>query len=219
MGKIYQILSCWPLLWMALSHRETAGPTRSPVVKKNGATNFAGDGFLAGLPDYLEYNLKVLFVGYNPGERSALLGNHYAGRGNQFWRLLYEAGLTDRLYLPAEDHLLPSLGYGLTNLAVRPSKSSSDLSGTEKKEGAAQLRKKVARYRPGVVCLLGKEVYRWYAGKRAGEPVQYGPSPAAGICAEVMAFVAPNPSGRSTIPYSQKLRFFRLLKEMLPDSP
>jgi len=53
---------------------------------------------LSGLPDYLDYNLRVLFVGYNPGERAAALGHHYAGRNNQFWRLIYDAGLTGRLY-------------------------------------------------------------------------------------------------------------------------
>lgn len=174
---------------------------------------------LRGLPDYLDHNLKILFVGYNPGERSALLGNHYAGRGNQFWRLLYDAGLTGRLYLPAEDYLLPALGFGLTNLAARPSKSSTDLSGPEKREGALELRKKVELYRPGVVCFLGKEVYRWYAGKRPAEPVQYGVAPGCGDCGKAVEYVTPNPSGRSTIPYSQKLFYFRKLKELLPAGP
>ncbi|HBV99355.1 MAG: hypothetical protein JL50_21710 [Peptococcaceae bacterium BICA1-7] len=173
-----------------------------------------GPAFLGELPDYLDFNLKILFVGYNPGERSASLGNHYAGRGNQFWRLLYDAGLTGRLYLPAEDRLLPALGYGLTNLAARPSRSSSDLSGPEKREGAGELRGKVSLYRPEVVCLLGKEVYRCYAGKKAGEPVQYGPASGQGVCDGVKDFIAPNPSGRSTVPYSQKLFFFRMLKDM-----
>lgn len=46
------------------------------------------------LPDYLEPALQVVFVGFNPGERSARTGHHYAGPGNLFWKLLHAAGLT-----------------------------------------------------------------------------------------------------------------------------
>ena len=47
------------------------------------------------LPDYLSPGLKVVFVGTAAGERSAARGHYYAGRGNKFWELLWEAGLTD----------------------------------------------------------------------------------------------------------------------------
>lgn len=45
------------------------------------------------LPDYLVPKLGILFVGINPGLRSAALGHHYAGPSNRFWKLLYEASL------------------------------------------------------------------------------------------------------------------------------
>ena len=45
-----------------------------------------------GLPDYLRPGLDVVFVGINPGLASAARGHHYAGPGNHFWPLLYEAG-------------------------------------------------------------------------------------------------------------------------------
>jgi len=45
------------------------------------------------LPDYLRPGLDVVFVGFNPGERSARVGHYYAGRGNQFWNFLFESGL------------------------------------------------------------------------------------------------------------------------------
>lgn len=170
---------------------------------------------MKGLPDYLDYNMKVLFVGYNPGERSANLGHHYAGRGNQFWRLLCDAGFTDRLYRPEEDSLLLAEGYGLTNLVGRPSKSSADLSPGEMREGAVDLRRKVEQYRPGLVCFLGKDVYRKYAGLKSTDKIGYGPVPEVNRIQSVKEFVAPNPSGRSTIPYSEKLLFFRSLKEII----
>lgn len=167
------------------------------------------------LPDHLACNLKILFVGYNPGERSAELGHHYAGRGNQFWRLLNDAGLTERLYSPEEDRKLTALGYGLTNLVGRPSKSSSDLSIVEMKDGAVELREKIKRYLPRVVCFLGKDVYRKYAGLKTNEKISYGLIYSPGIGDGVMEFVAPNPSGRSTVPYNNKLNVFCNLRELI----
>src|SRR6185312_10297160 len=45
------------------------------------------------LPDYLRKNMKMILVGSNPGDRSARVGHYYAGRGNQFWPLMYESGV------------------------------------------------------------------------------------------------------------------------------
>ena len=168
-----------------------------------------------GLPDYLDKNLKILFVGYNPGERSALLGHHFAGRGNQFWRLLYDAGLTKRLYPPEEDGRLLAEGYGLTNLVVRPSKSSSDLSAEEMRAGAAELRQRVEQYQPRVVCFLGKEVYRKYAGLTPRVVVAYGLVKTSAGFPAMKEFIAPNPSGRSTILYREKLAVFCQLRELI----
>ena len=168
-----------------------------------------------GLPDYFAKNLKILFVGYNPGERAAALGHHYAGRGNQFWKLLNESGLTQRLYRPEEDGLLLLEGYGLTNLVGRPSKSSSDLSAAEMREGAEELRRKVAFYRPSWLCLVGKEVYRQYAKLKTGTMVEYGKIPDDSYIYEgIKEFVAPNPSGRNAIPYAEKLSVFSKLREI-----
>ena len=52
-----------------------------------------------GMPrirDIVAPELRALFVGINPGLRSAALGHNFAGKGNPFWRLLYAAGLIDR---------------------------------------------------------------------------------------------------------------------------
>ena len=35
----------------------------------------------------------MLFVGINPGVRSAQTGHHFAGYSNRFWKLLFAAGL------------------------------------------------------------------------------------------------------------------------------
>ncbi|MGE5403767.1 MAG: mismatch-specific DNA-glycosylase, partial [Candidatus Saccharibacteria bacterium] len=126
------------------------------------------------LPDYLSPNLKIIFVGYNPGERSAAVQHHFAGRNNAFWRLLFDAGLTSRLYTAEEDSHLIEEGYGLTNIVDRPSNSSSELSDSEMRQGAELLRRKLALYRPQIACFLGKDIYRFYAGIKRTVTVDYG---------------------------------------------
>lgn len=49
------------------------------------------------LPDYLRPGMKLVIIGYNPGDRSARVGHYYAGRGNEFWPLLYESGVLPEL--------------------------------------------------------------------------------------------------------------------------
>ena len=170
---------------------------------------------MKGIPDHLDYNLKILFVGYNPGERSAITSYHYAGKNNQFYKLLYDSGLTPRLYLPEEDSSLLELGYGLTNIVSRPSKSSSDLSVKEMNEGGLILREKIIKYKPKIVAFLGKAVYRSFVGIKPSKPVNYGLCNRDESLEDPYLFLAPNPSGRSTIPYDDKLRLFKSLKELM----
>ncbi|MGQ0611736.1 MAG: mismatch-specific DNA-glycosylase [Paracoccaceae bacterium] len=69
------------------------------------------------LPDHLAPGLRVVFCGTAAGRVSARAGHYYANPGNRFWALLAETGLTPRRLAPAEDHLMPGLGLGLTDLA------------------------------------------------------------------------------------------------------
>jgi len=45
------------------------------------------------LRDRIRPGVRVLFVGINPGVRSALTGHHFAGYSNRFWKLLHQSGL------------------------------------------------------------------------------------------------------------------------------
>ena len=69
--------------------------------------------------DLLEPGLKLVFCGYNPSLKSGRTGYHYAHPGNRFWRVLFAAGITERLYAPEEDARLLELGIGFTNLCPR----------------------------------------------------------------------------------------------------
>lgn len=69
------------------------------------------------LPDHVAPGLSILFCGTAAGSTSARVGHYYAGPGNRFWALLAQAGLTPHRLEPSNDHLMPGLGLGLTDLA------------------------------------------------------------------------------------------------------
>ena len=162
------------------------------------------------LPDYLRPGLDVVFVGINPGLASAAQGRHYAGPGNHFWPLLYEAGFVPEPLTYEDDWRALDFAIGLTNLVERPSRGSGDLSRAEMAAGAARLREKLRRYRPRVVCFNGKLIYEAFAGRRCEFGLQAERAEGA------LVFVMPSTSAR-TAAYQRldKLRFFRSLKRIV----
>lgn len=163
------------------------------------------------LPDYLRPGLDLVFVGFNPGERSARVGHYYAGRGNLFWPLLYECGLLPEALAFTEDYRLPEFGIGLTDLVKRPSRSSSDLSRAETRAGTAALTDKLLRYAPRVVCCNGKGVYAWYHNC---------PTVSLGLQDDTIGtadvFVVPSTSGRNgRFSRPEKAAYFQALREFV----
>lgn len=144
--------------------------------------------------DRLTPGVKVLFVGINPGIRSALTGHHFAGHSNRFWKLLYDARLVPEPIGFEDDDRLTEWGYGITNLVSRPTRGSADIAPKQYVAGRARLRAKVARYRPAIVALVGVTVYRSLFPERRG-PVGLGRQ--AETIAGATVFVLPNPSGRN----------------------
>ncbi|KAK2073833.1 hypothetical protein P8C59_008080 [Phyllachora maydis] len=115
---------------------------------------------LAPLPDAVAPDLLVLFVGLNPGLQTAATGHAYAHPTNLFWRLLHASGATPRLCRAADDRALPARhALGLTNIVARPSRSGAELSRAEMDAGVAVLEAKIRRWRPEVVCLVGKSIW------------------------------------------------------------
>lgn len=160
--------------------------------------------------DVLACDLDVVFVGLNPGRASAAAGHHFAGPNNHFWRLLYDAGFTHQLLAAEDDGILPNYGLGITNIVDRATRGEGDLSWPELLAGGAVLREKIAHRRPRIVALLGKQVYRAYAGLPRNARVDWGLQSRQTVPG-VMEFLAPNPSSRSTIPYEERLALFRQL--------
>jgi TDG/mug DNA glycosylase family protein len=78
-----------------------------------------GRGALPPLRDRIRSGVEVLFVGINPGVRSALTGHHFAGFSNRFWKLLYESRLVPDPITFHDDDRLPDWGFGVTNIVAR----------------------------------------------------------------------------------------------------
>ncbi len=142
------------------------------------------------VPDIIAPDLRVLFVGINPGLYSAAIGHHFGRPGNRFWPALHASGFTTRLLSPFEEQELLSLRLGITNFVRRASARADELSADELRAGAAVLAKKVRKYRPRFVAFLGVTAYRTALDRpRASTGRQSEPF------AGSVAWVLPNPSG------------------------
>ncbi|GAA3758183.1 TDG/mug DNA glycosylase family protein [Spinactinospora alkalitolerans] len=127
-----------------------ARPSKDDLRNAHGAT----------VPDVLAPGLDVLFCGINPGLYSGHTGLHFARPGNRFWPALHASGFTPRLLSPAEQHLLPEWGLGITNLVARATARADELTAEELREGGAVLRRRLREYRPALLAVLGVTAYR-----------------------------------------------------------
>ena len=107
------------------------------------------------LPDQLQPNLCLVFVGTAAGQRSADLGHYYAHPGNRFWRTIHEVGLTPRRYQPREFADLLVLGIGFTDMC----KHGAGMDHEALKAGVdvAGFAAKIRRYRPRIVAFTSKK--------------------------------------------------------------
>ena len=162
------------------------------------------------LRDRIRPGVRVLFVGINPGVRSALTGHHFAGFSNRFWKLLYESRLVPEPVTYADDDRLPEWGFGITNIVPRPTPGIDTLLPGEYVKGRVRLRAKIRRYRPAVVALVGVTVFRAMFPERKGA-VPLGPQEER--IGDSTVFVLPNPSGRNAnFSYAEMLAAFRALR-------
>ncbi len=142
------------------------------------------------LPDLVVAGLKVIFCGSAAGTRSAQVGAYYAGRGNKFWRTIYQIGLTPRLLDPQEFDLLPQYGIGLTDIAKTYSGADKGLRRAH--FDADALRLKIEAAAPRVLAFNGKKS----AGAFYGGSVVYGKQPEP--LARATVFVLPSTSGAAS---------------------
>jgi TDG/mug DNA glycosylase family protein len=171
---------------------------------------------LLRLRDCIEPGVRVLFVGINPGIRSALIGHHFAGYSNRFWKLLFDSGLVPERITTEDDGRLPEWGYGITNLVPRATPGIDSLAPAEYAAGLVVLRRKVRRFRPEVVAFVGVSLFRVIFAKRGA--IRLGQQ--AETFEGATTFVLPNPSGRNAnFSYAEMRRAFRKLARMIGSPP
>jgi TDG/mug DNA glycosylase family protein len=140
------------------------------------------------LPDVLEPGLTVVFIGTAASKRSAAVGAPYAGPGNMFWEILFEAGFTPRRLEPAEFRTLPHYGIGLTGMAPHAVGNDDVLTGSDFDPGG--VRAKIDQYAPRVVAFVGKRAAQEYFGR---PDLDYGQQ--ADTIGPTVVFVLPSTSG------------------------
>lgn len=183
-------------------------PARKIVIKPS-----QGTPSRQRLTDHIRPGVHILFVGINPGLRSAATGHHFAGHSNRFWKLLYESRLVSEPLTHQDDWRLPDWGLGLTNIIQRPSAGVGTLKPQEYTAGKKRLVATVKRYRPHAVALLGVTIYRTlFPEYRSGRI-------SLGLQAKTLAgrpvFALPNPSGRNAhYSYQTMLAAFRALRNV-----
>jgi double-stranded uracil-DNA glycosylase len=150
----------------------------------------------AEVPDLVGDDLRLLFVGINPGLWTAAVQTHFAHPANRFYPALHAAGIIERPIDPAagmtaaDREYFVGRGLGITNLVSRASARADELSAEELREGGARLVEHVAAWRPAVVAIAGITAYRAAFGARKA---LVGRQP--GMLAGAQLWVVPNPSG------------------------
>jgi mismatch-specific thymine-DNA glycosylase len=162
------------------------------------------------LPDYLRKGMKMILVGANPGDRSARVGHYYAGRGNQFWPLLYDSGVIPEMLGYEDDRRMLEFGIGLTDLVKRPTRGIEEIERQEFAEGRVLLARKLEEMKPRIVAFNGKMVYEKFAGR----PCKLGLQKDLLYGAQV--FVLPSTSGQNAgAELGVKMRYFKKLAALL----
>lgn len=162
------------------------------------------------LPDHLRKGMKMILVGCNPGDRSARVGHYYAGRGNQFWPMMYESGVIPEPLTYQDDRRVVEFGIGMTDLVKRPTRGVEEIERREFAEGRVLLAQKLEEMRPRVIAFNGKMVYEKFTGR----PCKLGLQKERLYGAHV--FVLPSTSSQNAgTSASVKKRYFKKLAALL----
>ena len=140
--------------------------------------------------DVITDDLDVLFCGINPGLYSAATGHHFARPGNRFWPALHAAGFTEERLNPWQERELLKYRCGITNLVARATVAADELNPEELRAGRSRLARKVRRYRPRFVAIVGIGAYRIAFGRPRADLGRQDE-----LLAGAIVWVLPNTSG------------------------
>ncbi|MEM8843799.1 MAG: mismatch-specific DNA-glycosylase [Pseudomonadota bacterium] len=149
------------------------------------------------LPDYIDYNLKMLSVGLNPSIPSIEKGYYFANTRNRFWRAFNRSQILMHELVPGpEAHitLLNEFGIGFTDVVKYPSSMANQLRAKDYKRDAPILREKIELYRPHILWFHGKIAINNFMKYAYGinDDWKWGINKVSDTNSKV--FVSPNPS-------------------------
>lgn len=155
----------------------------------------ASPGAFPTLPELLRPGLDIVFVGINPGERSAERGHYYGHPGNAFWRRLSASPLVDREVTCEDDASLPAEGIGFTDVVKRVITDSTQITDAELADARDAFRERIASASPRAV---GFTATRPFAAiyPRAWRAHQWGRQDVP-LLEGAEVWVMPSPSGRA----------------------
>ncbi|QIX95261.1 MULTISPECIES: G/U mismatch-specific DNA glycosylase [Cedecea] len=160
--------------------------------------------------DILAPGLRVVFCGINPGKSSAHTGFHFAHPGNRFWKVIHQAGFTEKLLKPEEEQQLLDTRCGITMLVERPTVQASEVKLQELRDGGRALVQKMLDYQPGVLAILGKQAFEQAFNQRGAkwgrQDITIG---------ETEVWILPNPSGLNRATLEKLVEAYKELDESL----
>jgi double-stranded uracil-DNA glycosylase len=139
------------------------------------------------LPDTVGPGMRLLVCGLNPSTYSADAGVGFARGSNRFWRAAVASGIVDK----ARDarHALVANHIGMTDMVKRATRTASELSNDEYRDGTKRVTRLVEWLEPRAVCFVGLAGWRAAVDATAVAGVQdrsFGGRP---------AYVMPSTSG------------------------
>ena len=160
--------------------------------------------------DILAPGLRVVFCGINPGLSSAGTGFPFAHPANRFWKVIHQAGFTDRQLKPEEAQHLLDFRCGVTKFVDRPTVQANEVKLQEMRSGGPLLIEKIEEYQPAALAILGKQAFEQGLSQRGA---QWGKQTLTIGATQI--WVLPNPSGLSRITLDKLVEAYREVNDAL----
>jgi len=149
-------------------------PPRSLIGGRNGHREITLNGkHITTLKELLRPDLKAVFVGLNPAQKSVERGHYYQGtQGRQFWNLLGSYDICSNLPRGSEDDAAFQQGFGFADLARRPTAKGTQVTKKEKCEGIDDLIDRLKSI-PGRPLVIFRYKEPWKLSKERLERMGY----------------------------------------------
>jgi TDG/mug DNA glycosylase family protein len=129
---------------------------------------------------------------------------------------LHESELVSKPLTYHEDRRLPEWRLGLTNIIGRCTAGIDVLDPIEYRQGVVSLKRKIRRFQPPIVALLGVTIFRMLFSPKeyVKGPLHLGATTSQLAGAQI--FLLPNPSGRNAhYSYREMLMAFQVLRDKM----